>query len=60
MVGGVKHSPRGVSLKFIVKQRAHKAEYDFLVATNNELIQLAKPDLCNEAERLGLGTTGTK
>ena len=58
--GGVKHSPRGISLKFLVRQRAHKAEYEFLVAINDELVQLAKPDLCNEAERLGLETAGTK
>ena len=58
--GGVKHSPRGVSLKFLVRQRAYKAEYEFLVVINAELVNLSKPDLCNEAERLGLETAGTK
>jgi len=60
MLGGVKHSPRGPSMKHFVKQKAYKEEGEFLVAINDELEQLAKPDLCNEAERLGISTTGTK
>ena len=47
-------------MKLFVKQKAYKEEGEFLVAINDELEQLAKPDLCNEAERLGISTTGTK
>ena len=47
-------------MKIQRRQRAQNEENELLGDLHEELVHLAKPDLCNEAEKLGVATTGTK
>jgi len=58
--GGVQRTPPVAALKLIRRGQAQTKENEFLAELREELVRMAKPDLCNEAERLRLDTRGTK